>query len=95
MKIEKQHICNINNQEIFKVKFINDNNYSVEFFNYGGYFHKILIPYENNQNNYEDVILGYENFKEYLTDKDYINALVGRVCGRIGYAKFLLNDAYK
>ena len=92
MKIEKQHICNINNQEIFKVKFINDNNYSVEFFNYGGYFHKILIPYENNQNNYEDVILGYENFKEYLADKDYINALVGRVCGRISQAKFSLNE---
>ena len=92
MKIEKQHICNINNQEIFKVKFVNDNNYSVEFFNYGGYFHKILIPYENNQNNYEDVILGYENFKEYLTDKDYINALVGRVCGRISHAKFSLNE---
>ena len=91
MKVKKEHICTVHGKKVSKIKFTNDNNYSLEFFNYGGYFHKILIPYKNHVDKYEDVILGYDKFKDYLTDQHYINALVGRVCGRIANAKFVLN----
>ena len=47
MEYIKEKVANINNQEVFKIKIINDNNYSLEFFNFGGYIHSINIPYLN------------------------------------------------
>ena len=90
-EIFQKKITNINNQEVFKIKIINDNNYSLEFFNFGGYIHSINIPYVNDNSKTEDVLLGYNNFQEYKNDEYYINALVGRVCGRITKSKFKLN----
>ena len=92
MKIIKTEINQKKNQKIQKIKFLNDNNYSLEFFNFGGYFHSINVPYKYNTKKTEDVILGYQDFDEYLTDQISLNALVGRVCGRIRNAKFVLNN---
>ena len=92
MKFVKQKITTINDTDIFKIQIINDNNFSIEFYNYGGYIHSINIPYLKNNSLHEDVLLGYDSFDGYKTDKDYINALVGRVCGRITNSKFQLNN---
>ena len=92
MQYKKEKLLSLNNKEIYKISFTNDNNYSVEFFNYGGYFHKILIPYSHNNSDFEDVILGYDNINGYINDKISLNAIVGRVCGRIRNAKFELNN---
>lgn len=92
MKYLKEKITTINNQDIFKIKITNDNNYSIEFFNFGGYIHSIYIPYKDEISKTEDVVLGYKNFQDYQDDEYYINALVGRVCGRIAKSKFILND---
>ena len=43
MKIIKTEINQKKNQKIQKIKFLNDNNYSLEFFNFGGYFHSINV----------------------------------------------------
>ena len=66
MYFTKEKINSINKVEIFAVTFINDNNFSITFYTYGGYIHNILIPYKNNPNKFEDVILGYNNFKDCL-----------------------------
>lgn len=39
-----------------------------------------------------DVVLGYENLDEYITQDGYLGATVGRVCNRIALGKFSLNN---
>ena len=92
MQISKKIISKIKERDIYKIKFINDNNYSIEFYNFGGYFNSVSIPYRNNPNKKEDVLLGYNNINNYQKDKISLNALVGRVCGRIRNGKFKLNN---
>ena len=92
MFIEKKTEAKIGQEEIKKITFINDNNYSVSFFNFGGYIHSINIPYDNDPSKSEDVLLGYKNFEGYLKDQSYFNCIVGRVCGRISNAEFELNS---
>ena len=91
MEFFTEKITTIANQDIYKIKVINNNNYSLEFFNFGGYIHSIKIPYIDSKSKTEDVLLGYNKFQDYKDDKDYINAIVGRVCGRITNSNFVLN----
>ena len=96
MKISKTVISKIGNHEIQKIKFLNNNNYSVEFYNFGGCFHSIKIPYKDNVSFTEDVLLGYRNIGCYQSDNIYLNAIIGRVSGRIANSQFVLNNkAYK
>ena len=92
MFFKKKIEAEIENEEIIKITFNNDNNYSVSFYNFGGYIDSIRIPYQNNLSKFEDVLLGYKNFQGYVKDQSYFNCIVGRVCGRISNAKFNLND---
>jgi len=87
-KIEKEN----SQEQISKITFTNDNNYSVSFYNFGGYINSINIPYYNNPSESEDVLLGYKDFQGYVKDQSYINCIVGRVCGRISNASFDLNS---
>ena len=92
MKISKTVISKIGNHEIQKIKFLNNNNYSVEFYNFGGCFHSIKIPYKDNVSFTEDVLLGYRNIGCYQSDNIYLNAIIGRVSGRIANSQFVLNN---
>ena len=60
MKVLKKEIGIINNNKIYSTKFTNNNNYSITFYNIGGYIHQILIPYLNDQFTTEDVLF-WEN----------------------------------
>ena len=91
MLINKKFIKKINNQKIYLISFQNKNNYSIEFYNYGGYIKSIKIPHNENKNTYEDVILGYKNFRGFVNDKSYMNCIVGRVANRISNSSFILN----
>ena len=59
MKITKELISSIDNKAIYLVSITNENNFSVSFSNFGGYIHQVLIPYDNNPELTEDVILGH------------------------------------
>ena len=58
----------------------------VHLLNYGGIIQKLLVP--NQYGQIENVVLGYENYKDYETDPYYFGALIGRVAGRIKGAHF-------
>ena len=92
MNIKKEKISEISGQEVFLVSITNDNNFSVSFSNFGGYIHQVLIPYQNNPEEFEDVILGYEEPIECVNDKSFFNVITGRVCNRIKDANFVLNN---
>ena len=92
MEISDQIIDRINGEEIYSVTFTNKNNYSLNFYNFGGYIHKIFIPYKDDTSRTEDVILGYSDIEGCKQSKSYFNAIIGRVANRISNAKFVLNN---
>ncbi|MDN5372709.1 MAG: aldose 1-epimerase [Carnobacterium sp.] len=68
----------------------NDNGMEVEFLNYGGIITKVLVPDKNN--NIENIVLGYPDYKEYESDPNFFGAIIGPVAGRIEKAEFTLKD---
>ena len=96
MKFHKEKINSIKGKDIYSITFINDNNFKITFYTYGGYIHNVIIPYKNDPNKFEDVILGYDNFNDCLKASDYFNSIIGRVGNRISNSKFILNkNTYK
>ena len=96
MKIKKKLIKTKNKNKIYSISLINDNNFKLEFLNFGCYIKKIIIPYLNNFRKFEDIIIGYENLKDIFKDNSSFNSTIGRVAGRISKSKFTLkNKTYK
>jgi len=92
MHFTKEKIISLENENIFLTTLTNLNNYSVSFYNYGGYIHSIHIPYQSDKSKREDVLLGYDKFDNLIKDASYLNSIVGRVSGRVSEAKFKLNN---
>ena len=92
MEYSKKKISSINGNDIYSIRFINDNNFKITFYTYGGYIHEVIIPYKNNSNQFEDVLLGYGNIEGVLESHGYFNSIVGRVANRIGSSKFSLDN---
>ena len=92
MQFDKKKIYSINGNDIYNITFVNDNNFKITFYTYGGYIHKVIIPYKNNPNKFEDVILGYDDFDQCLDAPGYFNSIIGRVGNRISNSKFTLNN---
>jgi aldose 1-epimerase len=96
MKFQQEKIYSINGNDIHSITFINDNNFKITFYTYGGYIHEVHIPLLNQDNKSEDVLLGYGNIEGVLESHGYFNSIVGRVANRIGSSKFNIgNNEYK
>lgn len=93
MFIKKRKIYSLFNQVIYSITIKNNNNYEITFYNFGGYVHSVKIPYKNEPNKFEDVILGYDDFNQCLEAPDYFNSIIGRVSNRISNSKFILNNS--
>ena len=91
MNYIKKKIGYIGSKEIYLISFTNDNNFTISFYNLGGYIHCVLIPYKNNPNKCEDVILGYNKFEDCKISPSYFNSIIGRVGNRIANSLFYLN----
>ena len=75
---------------IKEYKLINKNGISVMILSYGGIIKEINTP--NKNGDIENIVLGYKNNNEYLSDKYYVGALIGRYANRIAKSSFKLND---
>ena len=62
----------------------------VEILNYGGIVRSLYLPDKNGR--IADVVLGCPGLPEYLEDKGYLGAIVGRNANRISGASFRLFD---
>jgi aldose 1-epimerase len=69
----------------------NKNGMEASITNYGGTLTSILAPDKHGK--VADVVLGYDNLKQYVADKGgtYFGALIGRYANRIAKAKFTLD----
>lgn len=90
MKISQQYFGKLaDGQEVQLFTLVNDKGMCVEISNYGGTVKSILVPDRNG--NFDDIVLGFDTLDGYQQQDAYIGAIIGRMCNRIGDAKFQLD----
>lgn len=67
----------------------NANGVSVSILDYGGIITRMLTP--DRDGKLENIVLGYQNMKDYVANPNYFGAIIGRVAGRIQNARFTLD----
>jgi aldose 1-epimerase len=75
-------------REAFLYTLTSVNNLEVKITNYGGIITSIKTPDRNG--NFNNIVLGFDKFENYLKNDPYLGALVGRVANRISNARFEL-----
>lgn len=73
--------------DIFTLR--NNNGMVAEILNYGGIITSLIVPDKNGE--FDDVVLGYDNFNDYLNNRFFFGAIVGRHANRIENASFEIN----
>ncbi len=79
-----------NGKEIKSFLLTNKNGLKVNIINFGGILTKLEVPDRNGK--IEDIVLGYDNPEDYLENKSYLGALIGRYCNRIGNSEFTIDS---
>lgn len=73
---------------IEQINLSNEHGFSAEVLNYGGIIKSLKVPLgEHSQN----VVLGYENVSDYLSDPYYLGATIGRYANRIADAAIVID----
>jgi len=75
---------------IKEYRLVNNNGISIVIISFGGIIKEINIPSRNGE--FENIVLGYKNNNEYVNDKFFLGALIGRYANRIANGSFKLND---
>ncbi|MGG3467570.1 aldose epimerase family protein [Neobacillus pocheonensis] len=89
MKIIDKVVGNYDGKSVIEYSLTNDSGMNVSCLNYGCVITKIIVP--DRQGNFENVVLGFEEFDDYPDLSPYFGAVVGRVAGRINGARFELD----
>ena len=89
MQVILEKFGELNNRPVYSFRIINDRGMEITCINYGCIITKIIVP--DKQSSFENVVLGYDTFEEYLNDTAFLGAVVGRVGGRIKGAQFELD----
>ena len=79
----------LENFEIKSYRLSNKNNISIEFLYLGGIITSIKTPDKNNQ--FSDIVLGFEDFEKYHNNSAYFGAIIGRYANRIESGKFKID----
>ena len=67
----------------------NANGVELDVLTYGARLIRLSVPDKNGK--FSDVLIGYKTPEEYIGEKSYFGATIGRYGNRIGGAKFTLN----
>lgn len=76
-------------KQIFAYTLTNANSLKAEIITYGGIITRLFVPDKNGK--LADIVLGYDNIKDYEKDSVYLGAIIGRYGNRIANAKFTLD----
>ena len=70
----------------------NDRGMEVKITNYGGIVVSLIVP--DRSGKMDDVVLGYDNLKDYIKRSPYFGALIGRYGNRIAMGRFDLDGRH-
>ena len=88
------HHSPANDFEISEYILKNNNGISVKILSLGGIIQEFNVPNRNGV--FENIVLSYENPKDYLKDEFFLGALIGRFANRISKSKFQIDGkSYK
>ncbi|MCT4595893.1 MAG: galactose mutarotase [Anaeromicrobium sp.] len=91
MELVKSYFGKTNKGEtVYEYTIENSSGFKVTILNYGGIITEILAPDRNNK--YENVVLGFDNIKDYEEKSPYFGSIVGRTAGRISGGKFTIDE---
>jgi len=68
----------------------NQNDITIQITNYGAKIVSIFVP--DREGKLKDVVLGYDNIKDYIAGNPYFGAICGRYANRIAKGKFTIGD---
>ncbi|MCP4312628.1 MAG: galactose mutarotase [Bacteroidetes bacterium] len=90
MNIEKEIFGTLpGGKEVFRYTMKNNRGMEVDVICYGATISSIRLPGRDNEPG--DVVLGFDTLEEYLGDHPLFGVCAGRVCNRIGNARFELD----
>ena len=69
---------------------VNKEGMSVSILNYGGIITSLKV--KNKEDQFENIVLGYDSLENYVSNDPYLGAIIGRVGNRIANGSFTLND---
>ncbi|MDR2854274.1 MAG: galactose mutarotase [Prevotellaceae bacterium] len=87
--MENKDFIEIEGKRVSFYTLVNGKGMSADITNYGAKIISIVVP--DKHGNYGDVVLGFETFKEYLTQEEYFGAICGRFANRIKGGNFTLD----
>lgn len=90
-KVIESNIATYQNNALISYKLTNKQGFSVEVLNFGGIIHSIKTPDKNGI--FNDIVLGFENPKDYFEEHPYFGAIVGRFANRIAQGRFELEGS--
>jgi aldose 1-epimerase len=77
-------------QEVEQYSLINRQGMQLDILTLGGIVRRWLVP-NSSQSESIDIVLGFDQLSDYLTDSSYLGAIVGRYANRINQGRFSLN----
>ena len=90
MKLKRESIGKLRNEEIIKYSVDNEKGLKVSILNLGATITEIKTIDRNGE--FGHIVLSYEDEKNYIENPSYYGATVGRTAGRIDKGRFTLND---
>lgn len=89
MSITVREFGKVDCKDVYLYTLKNKNGLTAEITNYGGIIVKLFTP--DNEGNFDDVVLGFDNLDGYLQGCPYFGSLIGRHANRIEGAEFTIN----
>lgn len=89
MKIVERVFGHFQGEKVIEYTLTNNLGMSVSCLNYGCVITKVIVPDRNGH--FENIVLGFDHFEDYLVYSPYFGAVIGRVAGRIKKAQFELD----
>ncbi|MEA4917692.1 aldose epimerase family protein [Proteiniphilum sp.] len=90
-KIESEEFGVIDGKLAYLFRLINKRGVFVEIISYGAIIKSMNLPQEDGVCG--NIILGYDRLEEYVSDKNYLGATIGRYANRISNASFMMDGA--
>ncbi|MBO2544116.1 galactose mutarotase [Salegentibacter sp. BDJ18] len=76
-------------EKVAQYTLTNENGMEVKIITYGGRITSLKAP--NKDDEFENVVLGFDSLEQYIKDNPFFGALIGRFGNRIANGKFTLN----
>lgn len=89
MDVSTKTIGEIEGKIIISYTMQNDHGMKMTVLNLGCIITEILTP--DREGNFENIVVGYKNIEDYLSNPHFFGAIIGRVAGRIKDAEFQLD----